>query len=195
MLGALRDRLMDPGLFKAFTEAFVLECKRLQSEASAGRNAKRQELEKVERRIAKLIDARADGAPVAGIKGRLAWLETRKAVLAEELAGAEPPAPRLHPGLAGVYRTRVAELTAALAADDGAELRERVRRLVETIRLVPEDGRLRVEVHGELGAILRLAEAAKTQKGPGVVAEASMVQIKGDEGTRNRRSQHLEVAI
>ncbi len=72
MLGALRDRLMDPGLFKAFTEAFVLECNRLQSEASAGRNAKRQELEKVERRIAKLIDARADGAPVAGIKGRLA---------------------------------------------------------------------------------------------------------------------------
>ncbi len=116
-------------------------------------------------------------------------------MLAEELAGAEAPAPRLHPGLAEVYRTRVAELTAALAADDGAELRERVRSLVETIRLVPEAGRLRVEVRGELGAILRLAEGARNAKSPGVVAEASMVQIKGDAETRNRRSQHLEVAI
>ena len=57
-------------------------------------------------------------------------------VEAEELGGAEAPAPRLHPGLAEVNRTRVAELSAALAADDGAELRERVRALVETIRLI-----------------------------------------------------------
>jgi len=96
----------------------------------------------------------------------MAELEARKVVQAEELAGVEAPAPRLFPGLAEVYRTRVAELTAALAADDGAELRERVRGLVETIRLIPEEGRLRVEVRGELGAILRLAEGAKTQKKP-----------------------------
>ena len=43
---------------------------------------------------------------------------------------------------------RLAEFTAALAADDGAELRKRVRGSVETIRLIPEAGRLRVEVRG-----------------------------------------------
>ncbi len=86
--------------------------------------------------------------------------------------------------MADVYRTRVVELTAALAADDGAELRERVRGLVETIRL-----------RSELGTILRLAEGAKNAKSPGVVAEVFMVQIKGDAGTRNRRSQYIDVPI
>lgn|GEM_PF-4035762 len=44
-----------------------------------------------------------------------------------------------------------------LEADDAAEAREVVRGLVEAIRLVPEDGKLRIEVRGALGAILRLA--------------------------------------
>jgi hypothetical protein len=48
-----------------------------------------------------------------------------------------------------------------LSSDDGAEARELVRGLVEEIRLMPEDGRLRIEVRGELGAILRLAEGAR----------------------------------
>jgi hypothetical protein len=77
---------------------------------------------------------------------------------------------------------RLAEFTAALA-DDGAELRKRVRGPVETIRLIPEAGRLRVEVRGELGAILRLAEGVKAQKYTGSVAEALVVQVNGDEGT------------
>jgi hypothetical protein len=56
----------------------------------------------------------------------------------------------------------------------------------------------RVEVRCELGAILRLAEGAgfaKKGKRPSGVAEASMVQIKVDAGTRNRRYQYIEVAI
>ncbi|MBX6386214.1 MAG: hypothetical protein IRZ07_25125, partial [Microbispora sp.] len=47
-------------------------------------------------------------------------LESRKAQLTDELAGAAAPAPRLHPGLAEVYRARLAELIKALEADDGA---------------------------------------------------------------------------
>ena len=59
---------------------------------------------------------------------------TCKLLLSEELAHARAPAPRLRPGLAEVYRERVAEVTAALAADGGAGLRERVRGLVEATR-------------------------------------------------------------
>ena len=44
-----------------------------------------------------------------------------------------------------------------LAADDAAEVREAVRALVEEVRLIPEGKKLRIEVRGELGAILRLA--------------------------------------
>ncbi len=81
-----------------------------------------------------------------------------------------------------------------LAEDDNAEARELVRGLVETIRLVPQDGRLRIEVRGELGAILRFAEP-RTQKRPSSVAEAFLSQVKRDAGTRNRRCQYIDVFI
>jgi len=52
-----------------------------------------------------------------------------------------------------------------------------------------------VEVRGGLGAILRLAEGARNAKSPGDEAEALLGQIKGDAGTRNRRSQYITVDI
>ena len=39
---------------------------------------------------------------------------------------------------------------------------------MEEVRLVPEGGKLRIEVRGELGAILRLAEGAGNGKRPGL---------------------------
>ncbi len=70
-----------------------------------------------------------------------------------------------------------------LQDDDAAEAREVVRGLVEAVRLVLEAGRLRIEVRGELGAILRLAEGAQNRKRPGIVPEAFVEQIKMDAGT------------
>jgi site-specific DNA recombinase len=148
---------------------------------------RRQELARVQGQIERAVDAIVAGTASPALKGRLEELERRKAELEAELAGAEAPAPRLHPSLAEVYRERIAELARVLEADDAAEAREVVRGLVEAIRLVPEDGRLRIEVRGELGAILRLAEGARgvgNDKRPGSVAEAFVVQIKMDAGTR-----------
>jgi hypothetical protein len=70
--------------------------------------------------------------------------------------------------------------------------------LVESIRLPPEAGQLRIEVRGELGAILRLAEGgrdARNGKRPGFEAEALIEQIKLDAGTRYRRCQYISVPI
>ncbi len=89
------------------------------------------------------------------------------------------PAPRLHPNLAEVYRQQVATLSAMLARDDAAAARDVIRALVDSITLVPEDGRSRIEVRGELAAILRLAEGARSG-----VAEAFCVQVKMVAGTR-----------
>ena len=94
------------------------------------------------------------------------------------------PAPRLHPNLGDVYRRKVAGLAEALASEDGAEARELVRGLVDAIVLVPEEGRLRIEVRGELGAILRLAEGTGHGKRPGCGAGAFIEQIKMVAGKR-----------
>ena len=48
----------------------------------------------------------------------------------------------------------MAQLVEILTQDEGAEAREVVRDLVDAIRLMPDDGRLRIEVCGELGDIL-----------------------------------------
>jgi hypothetical protein len=113
-------------------------------------------------------------------------LDARRQVLEGELANAKLPAPRLHPNLAEVYRQRMARLAEVLAEDDNAEAREMVRGLVETIRLLPQDGSLRIELRGELGGelggILRFADP-ETRKRPGDVAEAILSQVKRDAGT------------
>ena len=182
VLDALRERLMDPDLFKSFVQGFTEVWNRGQAEAVAGLAGKRAELAKIGMQIERLVDALAEGTPASAVRGRMETLDARRQVLEAELANAQLPAPRLHPNLAEVYRQRMAQLAEVLAEDDNAEAREVVRGLVEMIRLVPEGGRLRIEVRGELGGILRFADP-ETRKRPGSVAEAFLSQVKGDAGT------------
>ena len=57
--------------------------------------------------------------------------------------------PRLHPNLAELYRQKVINLAEALNDEDSRhEAAECIRELIEEIRLVPEDEKLRVELYG-----------------------------------------------
>ena len=75
------------------------------------------------------------------------------------------PKPRLHPGLAEIYRQKVAALHEALAIEEGHEVREAIRTPVEAIVLVPEEGRLAIDVRGDLAAILALGHNANSRPG------------------------------
>ena len=176
-MDGLRSRLMDPALFKVFAEEFAAEWNRLQSEAGANLSRIRNERDRVCRQIDRLVDALADGEPAARLTEKLRELERRRLELERELETTGTPAPRLHPNIAEAYRRKVAELHAALKTDDGGPARELIRGLVEAIALVPEDGRLRVEVRGELAAILRLSGCAN-EKAPAQGPELLVEQIK-----------------
>ena len=76
VLGALRARLMDPDLFRAFVAAFTAEWNRLQAETSAGTQGKRQELGRVTQQIERLVDAIAEGTPAAAVRDRMTTLST-----------------------------------------------------------------------------------------------------------------------
>jgi site-specific DNA recombinase len=174
VMDGLRSRLMDPTLFKVFAEEFAAEWNRLQAEAGANLSRLRSERERICRQIDRLVDAIADGEPAARLTGKLKELERRRLELERELETTAAPAPRLHPNIAEAYRRKVEELHAALKADDAGPARELVRGLIDAIVLVPEDGRLRVEVRGELAAILRLSGCADEKApagGPGLLAE------------------------
>ena len=124
---------------------------------------------------------RDSNQPASGKPGAIQ--EARREELKPGVASAKAPAPRLHPNLAQVYRRKVAELADALAREDGAEVREQLRGLVEEVRLLPEEGVLRVDVRGALALVLALGNEVRDAKSPSLLAGALVLQIKMDAGT------------
>ncbi len=174
VLGGLRERLMDPDIFKEFVATFTAAWNRAQGDRAAEITARQTELQKVRQQIERLIDAIADGTPAAAVNGRLAAMEQRRVALEAELRDAVAPAPRLHPNLAEVYRRKVATLVESLARDDAAEARELIRSLVERITLYPAGAGQRMEVYGELAAILALSLGAKDRAASGDASGLAM---------------------
>jgi hypothetical protein len=89
-------------------------------------------------------------------------LQTRQEALLVQLATADAPVPLLHPNLAALYREKVATLASALPnADIRSEAAEALRGLVDAILLVPAGDGLRIELKGNLAAMLSAAQNAK----------------------------------
>jgi site-specific DNA recombinase len=89
-------------------------------------------------------------------------LQARKESLLAQLDTADAPVPLLHPNLAALYREKVATLAAALQnAESRSEAAEALRGLVDAIVLVPAGNELRIELKGNLAAMLSAAQNAK----------------------------------
>jgi hypothetical protein len=70
--------------------------------------------------------------------------------------------PLLHPALATIYRNRVERLETSLRQPDtGREAFELIRGLIDAITLTPMDGKLNIELRGDLAGILAMSEAGK----------------------------------
>jgi hypothetical protein len=69
--------------------------------------------------------------------------------------------------------------------DTRLEAAECLRELIEEIRLVPKDGKLQIELYGELAALLNLANEHPRSRGTGV-------QITLVAGARNRLDLRLQ---
>ncbi len=136
------------------------------------------DLDRIERRIARIVALITDDdAPVRALKQELVSLEARQANLQQAIAGATAPLPLIHPNLALVYRTRVAALSDALAdPETRPEAFDTIRSVIEEIRLVPEDGKLRIDIYGELAGILAIA--ANTNKPGSLSTDGLSEQIK-----------------
>jgi site-specific DNA recombinase len=123
-----------------------------------GRQAAEAELAKIDTRLKKLVDAIAQDVPVRTLAAEIGRLESRQDELRAKLA--DPAAPRvfLSPNMAALYKERVAGLHEALAAPERSqEAFEAIRTLIERVVLTPVNGKLTVDLHGQIAAILRLA--------------------------------------
>lgn len=160
VLDVLGRQLMPPELVSAFITAFTAKWNRLAAEAAGSTATLRRDLQKVERKIANLVDAIAEGVRSADLKARLAELEARRTTLEAELANPSPTIPAMHPNLAELYRRTVAQLRDALAGPKATEAREVARELIDRVIISPPraDGDPPgIELVGELAAILHAA--------------------------------------
>jgi site-specific DNA recombinase len=169
VLDGLKNQLMQPELVTAFVEEFHREVNRQRAEQEGHRDRIARDLEKAEREIRRLIEAIKSGVPGAAVKDEMTALEARRVELLAQLEAAPPPMPRLHPNLAELYRQKVFSLAEALNDEHTRlEASECLRELIEEIRLVPVDATLRVELYGELAALMNLANEHPHSKGTGV---------------------------
>ena len=168
ILGALRNHLMSPARFQEFCEEYTREINRLRMEASADIVAGQEELKKVERHIAKIIDAIKGGCRTPGMKEELFGLEDRKEQLTRKLAQAEEPPALLHPNMAHEYRKRIDGLFEALEDEQTRlEASDGIRALVGRIVVSPGvDGGADLWLEGDLAGILTLASGRKTPADP-----------------------------
>jgi site-specific DNA recombinase len=158
VLNGLKDQLMHPELVTAFVDEFHREVNRQRAEQDGSRERTTRDLEKTEREIRRLIETMKAGVPGAAVKDEMVALEARRLELRGRLGAASPPMPRLHPNLAQLYRQKVTNLAEALNDENTRlEAAECIRDLIEEIRLVPENEKLRVELYGELAALINLA--------------------------------------
>ncbi|MDW4551738.1 recombinase family protein [Defluviimonas sp. D31] len=163
VLAGLKDRLMAPELVEEFLAEYQREAQKERQQARAARGGLERELARVEREIANVVTAITQGMFHPAMKAQMDRLEAQKAEMGARLAAVPEPDPvALHPGLYEVYRAKVEALAEALNQDDArAGAAEILRGLIEKIVIHPTKDGNRLELYGELGAILSLCGEGK----------------------------------
>ena len=203
VLSGLKTRLMNPELYQEFLASYIAERNRILAQRNAHYTSAQAELAKLKTRQKVLVQALADGVPARTVKDEMIALEAREDELNALLTSRPATEPSLHPNLATIYREKVAALHEALA--DPATKDEAftiIRTLIDEVRLVPENGELRVELRGALAGILALGSTnTKTARfgtdGSVSVLEQQMNLVAGPHNTRSQRNgtSVLEIGV
>jgi site-specific DNA recombinase len=151
---------MDPDLCELFCQEYTAHLNELRRNHNVSLEGHRQELQQTKKKLDQMVDAIAEGAPVAPIKDKMHALEARRIELEAMLQDVEVAPPLLHPSMAERYHTQVKDLLNALNAEDSRpEASELIRSLIEKIVLTPDEreDRLVVDLHGDLAGILAIS--------------------------------------
>jgi site-specific DNA recombinase len=188
VLRALRERLLQQDLFEEFCDEFTREMNRLRMERRASLSSAKREVERIGTRIKKLLNLMLDDEiAVDEGKTEIKTLDARRKELQAQLETVDEPPPLLHPEMAELYRQKVTTLAQALErSETRTEAREALRGLIDAITLTPEQGELKIELKGNLAAMLSAATNAKRSPETGDLS----LQVQMVAGARNQL--HLE---
>jgi len=132
-------------------------------ERRASLSSAKREVERIGTRIKKLLNLMLDDE-IAVDEGKveIKALDARRKELQAQLETADEPPPLLHPEMAELYRQKVTTLAQALErSETRTEATEALRGLIDAIVLTPDEGALRIELRGNLAAMLSAAANAK----------------------------------
>ncbi|WP_220154714.1 hypothetical protein [Paracoccus pantotrophus] len=167
---------------------------RLRMEGRAEIASAEAEIAKIDRELETLLNLILKGGAADALNAKMVVIEKRKKELELFLAEADEPPPLLHPSMALQYRKRVQQLYDALQDEDEGkriEAADTLRSLVDQIVLTPVDGKVEIDVQGDLAGILTISTQSKNP-----AAGATGSQVKMVAGARNHRDQHsLEVIV
>jgi DNA invertase Pin-like site-specific DNA recombinase len=163
VLRALQEKLLQQDLFEEFCDEFTREMNRLRMEHRASLSSAKREVERIGTRIKKHLNLMLDDEiAVDEGKAEIKALDTRRKELQSQLETADEPPPLLHPEMAELYRQKVTTLAQALErSETRTEATEALRGLIDAIVMTPDDGALRIELRGNLAAMLSAATNAK----------------------------------
>ncbi|MBN8552150.1 MAG: zinc ribbon domain-containing protein [Caulobacterales bacterium] len=160
VLEALSGRLMDAELCEVFCQEYTRHLNQLRMEHSATRLRQQQELERVEREIAKVIQSIKDGIDVTLIRDEANGLQRKKEELTRALETTQDAPVLVHPNMAHRYKVQIQNLMGALN-DPGHrdEAGQILRQLIDRIVFTPtgDKSALAIDLIGDLAGILQLA--------------------------------------
>ena len=175
VLLGLKEHLMQPAAYQAFVDEFTHEYNAKANHSEALKVKLKADLQRTKSEIQKLIEAIKAGVPGEALKNEMQSLQDRQKKIEEDLSVAPLPAPRLHPNLATIYKEKIANLVQALNNPNTLiEANTAIRQLIERVQLIPVNGELKIELYGELAALLKLGTEPKDEHPQ---AESEGVQI------------------
>ena len=184
VLEALQKNLMAPALVKEFVAAANHELNMKRADQAAERDQLAAKLAKVERQLAHLINAIADGLRSPGLQDKLDGLESEQKALRAELSAPPPNPVRLHPNIAESYRAKVEALRDALYQEDTkAEAFEILRGLIEKVAVHDRPGQPpEIELIGDIARMVEISikspEMQKTAQKRTVFEDNTLRSVK-----------------
>jgi site-specific DNA recombinase len=176
----LAQELMDPELAEAFADAFARTWQAFAAEAAGDVEQHRRELQHVERKIANLVDALAEGLRTPDIRLRLAELERRREEVLAAVNVPQAAMPVIPPELGRLYRVRMATLQRDLEGPENTEAREAARALIDKVIITPapNGGEPRVELVGNLAAMIGLGGAPAAARDTSILAQQVLAMFQ-----------------
>ena len=190
ILNGLKHHMVKPELYKEFLIEFQKEWNTSIAINESQHKDQRREKASAEDRIKNLVEAIATGQGTKSLTSEIASLETRIEEIDEAL-GVQPstPPPLVHPNVPELYRRKLEQLTDLLEDPElKDEVFEVIRSLIDEIVLTPVQGKLRVDLKGDLAGLLRLAQDAKNpaSENKDGIAQVKLVAGVGFEPTTFR---------